>query len=133
MRGSLVYAGSGSGKAMAKSVLNFEIEDTNGIRLIHISGPLDSVTYDQCRAYLDPLISRSHARLVLDCRNLTYVNSRGLGLLMHYQRTATLGFSFFGIAALGPHTLKSIQLLGLDKFLTWYPTIENALEMAAAI
>ena len=118
---------------MAKTRLNFEIDEIQGISVIHMSGPLDSATYDQCREFLDPLIGRPPVRIVLDCRNLTYVNSRGLGLLMHYQRTATLDFSFFGVAALGPQTLKSMQLLGLDKFLTWYPTIEEALQAAAAM
>ena len=118
---------------MAKGTLDFEIEDRDGIRLIHVSGPLDSATYDQCKAYLDPIISESHVRIVLDCQNLTYVNSRGVTLLMHYQRTAQQGFSFFGIAALRPHTLKSIELLGLGKLLRWYPTLENALETAASM
>lgn len=118
---------------MSKATLNFEIEDREGIRVIHASGPLDSATYDQCKDYLDPIISQTNVRIVLDCQDLTYVNSRGVTLLMHYQRTATLGFSFFGIAALRPHTLKSIELLGLSKLLKWYPTIENAMEMAAAV
>ena len=118
---------------MAKARLSFESEEIQGITVIHVSGPLDSATYDLCREYLDPLLGRPRVRIVLDCRNLTYANSRGLGLLMHYQRTATLDFSFFGVAALGPQTLKSMQLLGLDKFLTRYPTIEEAIEAAKAM
>ncbi len=118
---------------MAESTLNFEIEDSNGVRLIHVSGPLDSATYDQFKKFLDPMISQSHARIVLDCRNLSYVNSRGLTLMMHYQKTAKLGFSFFGIAGLRPNILKSIVLLGLDKSVKWYPTLEEAVQTAAAV
>jgi len=69
---------------------------------------------------------------VLDCQNLTYVNSRGVTLLMHYQRTSKLDFSFLGIAALRPRILRNIELLGLDKLMTWYPTIEQALQTASA-
>lgn len=118
---------------MAQAMLNFEVEDRNGIRLIHVSGPLDSMTYDQFRNYLDPQISHAHVRIVLDCQDLTYVNSRGLTLLVHYERTAQLGFSFFGIAALRPSILKGIELLGLGKLVKWYPTVEEALGMAAAV
>lgn len=118
---------------MSQATLNFEVEDRNGIRLIHVSGPLDSMTYDQFRHYLDPIISRAHVRIVLDCQGLTYVNSRGLTLLVHYERTAKLGFSFFGIAALRPRILKGIELLGLDKLVKWYPTLEEAMQMAAAV
>ena len=118
---------------MAKATLSFEVEDRGGIRVIHMTGPLDSATYDQCNDYLEPLIQESRSRIVLNCQNLTYVNSRGVTLLMHCQRTATLGLSFFGVAALRPHTLKSIELLGLGKMLKWYPTLETAMEMAAAV
>jgi len=112
--------------------LQFESEERNGVQLIHISGPLDSQTHDQCRDYLDPIINQSGARVVLDCQDLTYVNSRGITLLMQCQRIATQRFSFFGIAALRPHLLKGIERLGLGKLLTWYPTIEKALEKAVA-
>ena len=118
---------------MAKAVLDFDVKESNGVRVVQMSGPLDSATYDQCKVFLDPLMSRPGARIVLDCQNLTYVNSRGVTLLMHYQRTATTSFSFFGIASLRRHTLKSIEMLGLGKMLTVYPTLENALEMAAAM
>ncbi len=117
---------------MAESSLNFEIEDRDGIRLIHVSGPLDSATYDSFKKFMDPLVSRSRVRIVLDCQNLTYVNSRGLTLLMHYERISKLGISFFGVAALSPRILKSIEMLGLNKVVTWYPTLEQALQTAAA-
>lgn len=118
---------------MAEAKLNFEIEDRNGIRLIHVSGPLDSMTHDQFKNFMDPIIRQSRVRIVLDCQGLTYVNSRGLTLLVHYQRTALQGFSFFGIAALRPRILKGMELLGMSKFVTWYPTLENAMETAAAM
>ena len=118
---------------MASVTLNFEIEDRDGVRLIHVSGPLDSMTYDQFKEYMDPLIRQSRVRIVLNCQNLTYVNSRGLTLLVHYQRAALQGFSFFGIAALRPRILKGMELLGMSKFVSWYPTLENAMETAAAM
>ena len=118
---------------MADATLNFEVEDCNGVRLIHVAGPLDSMTYEQFKSYMDPVISQSRVRIVLDCQNLTYVNSRGLTLLVHYQRTAKLGFSFFGVAGFRPRILKGIELLGLGKIVTWYPTLEQAMQTAAAM
>ncbi len=118
---------------MSQANLDFEIEDRDGIRLIHVSGPLDSMTYDQFKRFMDPLVVQSRVRIVLDCQNLTYVNSRGLTLLVHYERTTKLGFSFFGVAALRPRILKGIELLGLDKVVKWYPTLEEALQVAAAV
>ncbi|MGD9781271.1 MAG: STAS domain-containing protein [Kiritimatiellia bacterium] len=117
---------------MADATLNFDVEDREGIRLIHVSGPLDSATYDQFKRYVDPMINGARVRIVLDCQNLTYVNSRGLTLLMHYQKNAKVAFSFFGVAALRPRIVKGIELLGLGKLMTFYPTLEEALQTAAA-
>ena len=118
---------------MEKTTLDFVVEDRDGIRVIHVSGPLDSMTFDSCKAYLDPIVNQSRVRIVLDCQNLTYVNSHGVALLMHYQRTAMKGFSYFGIAAFRPRILKGIEMLGLGKYLTWSPTLEKAIETAAAM
>ena len=118
---------------MAKAELHFEAEDRNGIRLIRVSGPLDSMTYSQFRAYMDPVLNQYRVRIVLDCQNLTYVNSRGVALLLHYQRTCNLGLSFFALTAVPPRIVKEVEMLGLSKLLSWYPTLENAMEVAAAV
>ncbi|HPT16471.1 MAG TPA: STAS domain-containing protein [Kiritimatiellia bacterium] len=118
---------------MSEAILHFEIEDREGgVRVVHVSGPLDSATYDQFKKFMDPQVNRPQLRLVLDCAGLTYVNSRGITLLTHYQRVCKMGISFFGIAALRPRILKSLELLGLDKLVTWYPTLEEAMQTAAA-
>ena len=117
---------------MAESILKLDTEERNGVLVIHITGPLDSMNYDQFKAEMDPLIGKSRIRVVLDYQNLTYVNSRGLALLMHYQRVSKLDFSFMGIAALRPRILKGMEMLGLGKFVTSYSTLEEALEMATA-
>ena len=72
---------------MAEAVLTIQLENNNGVQLIRVSGPLDSVTHDQFRSQLDPLVNESGVRLVLDCTNLTYVNSKGLALLGRYQQS----------------------------------------------
>lgn len=118
---------------MAKSELKFDRQDFNGVILIRISGPLDSLTYDQFRAYIDPLVQRPNTRVVLDCQNLTYLNSRGVALLAHYYRTSNLALTFFGIAGLPPRVIKMLQSLHLDRLLKWYPTVDHAMQMAAAV
>ena len=43
--------------AMAEAVLTVQLEKTNDVQLIRVSGPLDSVTHDQFRNQLDPLVN----------------------------------------------------------------------------
>jgi anti-anti-sigma factor len=118
---------------MPKSKLSLKSEDRNGVRLIHVCGPLDSVTRDQFKAYMDPLLSEVHVRIVLDCQELSYVNSRGLMLLVRYQRVVRQAFSFLGISGLNARTLKGIKLLGMEQLLCWHPTVEEAMAVAEAL
>lgn len=117
---------------MTNSVLVFDVEERNGIHMVHMAGPLDSMTFDQGKAFLDSMV-QSFTHIILDCRNLTYINSKGLTLLMHYQRRAKLNFCFFGLAGLSKRARKGIELLGLERNMTSYSTMDEALAMAEAI
>ncbi|MGD9781274.1 MAG: STAS domain-containing protein [Kiritimatiellia bacterium] len=118
---------------MAEAVLTTQIENRDGIQLIHVSGPLDSMTHDQFKNLLDPMVVQPHVRLVLDCENLSYVNSKGLALLGRYQRIAIQNLSFMGIAALNRRISKTIELLGMGKLVKLYATVEEAMGAAAAV
>ncbi len=118
---------------MSNAVLTTQIENRDGIQLVHVSGPLDSMTHDQFRDLLDPMINQPRVRIVLDCENLTYVNSKGLALLGRYQRVTIQNLSFLGIAALNRRIVKTIELLGMGKLVKLYPTVEEAMQAAVAL
>ena len=118
---------------MTAAALTFESEERQGVRVIHVSGPLDSANYEQFRQYMDPVVDQPNVRTVLECRNLTYVNSRGVALLVHYHRSATVVLSYFALAELSPHIRKNIEMLGLGHLLTWHATLEDALAEAARL
>ena len=115
---------------MAGGELSFQTEERDGVHVVHVSGPLDSMTYDVFRAQLDPLVNRVRARIVLDCERLSYVNSKGLTLLARYQRIAVQTFTFFGVAALPARIVKSIEMLGMGRLLKSYATVAEALQAA---
>jgi anti-anti-sigma factor len=91
------------------------------------------MTHDQFKNLLDPMVKPPRVRIVLDCEKLTYVNSRGIMLLAHYQRATGQNLSFFGVAALSTRITKAIELLGMSKLVRLYPTVEEALKAAAAL
>ena len=115
---------------MADSQITTTLETIDGIQLVHVSGPLDSVTHESFKNFLEPLVNQNRTRVVLDCAKLTYVNSKGLALLGRFQRLSMQNLSFLGIAGLNRHITKTIELLGLSKLVKLYPTLDEA--MAAA-
>ena len=118
---------------MAEAVLTTQIEICDGIQLIHVSGPLDSMTHEQFKSLIDPMVNVAGSRIVLDCAQLSYVHSKGLALLGRYQRIAVQSLSFFGIAALNKRITKTMELLGLSKIVRLYPTVEEALQAASLL
>ncbi|HOE00610.1 MAG TPA: STAS domain-containing protein [Kiritimatiellia bacterium] len=115
---------------MAEAVLTTQIENRDGVQVIHVSGPLDSMTHDRFKDLLDPLVNQSKMRIVLNCENLTYVNSKGLALLGRYQRISLQNLSFMGIAALNKRITKTIELLGMSKLVKLYPSVADAMQAA---
>ena len=120
-------------ETMTAASLKIETEDRNGIQVLHVSGPLDSITHDDFQRQVDALMIKTPFRLVMDCESITYVNSRGLALLAHYQRSSAKTLSFFGLAGLNPRIGKAIEMLGMTKLIKVYPTLEEALAVAQAL
>ena len=112
-------------------MLTTQIENRDGIHLVHVLGALDSLVFEQFKEMMDPLINHAHVRIVLDCEKLTYVNSKGLALLGRYQRISSQNLAFLGIAGLNKRLVKTIDVLGLGKLVKLYPTVEEALKAAA--
>lgn len=115
---------------MMDVVLTTQIEEEDGIKLIRLSGPLDSATHADFKALLDPLMNERGSKIVLACENLTYVNSKGLALLGRYQRVSAQMAGFFGIAGLNKRITRTIELLGMKKLVKLYETAEEAFEEA---
>lgn len=125
--------GIGFERTMQTGTLKLETEARDDVLMVHVSGPLDSATYDQFKTFMEPILAQPRVRVVLDCRKTTYVNSRAWTLLMHFHRVAMQALSDFKIAAFDPRSLKGIQRMGLDKHLAWSPTVEDALHPALAM
>jgi anti-anti-sigma factor len=129
---SITTTGANGRSGMADAVLTTQIENRDGVQVVHVSGPLDSMTHDGFKDLMDPLVNQPRIRLVLDCEHLSYVNSKGLALLGRYQRIALQNLSFLGIAALNRRITKTIELLGMSKLVKLYPSVVDAMQAAAA-
>ena len=113
-------------------MLTTQIENRDGIQLVHVVGALDSEANEPFKNMLDPMVNQAKARVVLDCEKLTYVNSKGLALLGRYQRISSQNLSFLGIAGMNRRLVKTIEVLGMGKMVRLYATVEEALTAASA-
>lgn len=112
---------------MSKPILDVTVQQQDGISVAVIQGPVDSATIEEFKQRLDPLCLPQGARVVLDCRGLTYMNSRAIGLIMKYQRAVTMGRGRLVLCCLNAKLVRTFDLLQLGKSLVIVATREEAL------
>lgn len=76
---------------MTPTQLDIVMEEQAGITVAHVKGPIDSATIDHFHKNFGALFRLRNTKVVMDCAELTYINSRRMGWLMEYHRQATMG------------------------------------------
>ena len=112
---------------MLRAMLTIQIEHREGLRLIRLSGPLDSSTRNSFKEMMESIVNQPEFRIILDCENVIMINSQVLGLLGYYNRLAIEKRSFLGVAALDKQLARIIERLGMGKLVPLYASVEAAL------
>ena len=66
---------------MSDQVFKLSVEKVESVTVVHVAGPVDSAHVELFKAELTPLCAVPGARVLLDCGQLTYLNSSSIGLL----------------------------------------------------
>ncbi|MBW7908002.1 MAG: STAS domain-containing protein [Kiritimatiellae bacterium] len=112
---------------MTKPVLTVAVEEEGSVSVAVLCGPVDSATIEQLRETLDPICLPPGRRVLLDCRRLTYLNSRAIGLIMKYHRGLMLTRGRLVLSGLNERLVRTLDLLQLGKSLVVFPTREEAM------
>lgn len=112
---------------MARPTLKMFLEQEGGVSVVAVQGPVDSESFDQFKEELDAVCLTLGARVLLDCRQLTYLNSRAIGLIMKYHRGLVVNRGRFALYGLNERMVRTLELLQLGKALATFSTREEAL------
>lgn len=112
---------------MANPDLKMYTEQIGNVAVVTVAGPVDSATIEQFRIALDPVAAKPGAYVLLDCQDMTYINSRGLGLLAKYHRTCFGHLGWFALCNVNRKLVRTMDLLGLGSLLKFYDTRDLAL------
>jgi len=109
--------------------LDISVAKDGQVDIALIDGPVDSATIDVFKERLDAVCNHPGAKVLLDCHQLTYLNSRAIGLLVKYHRSLLLTHGRFAICNLNTRLVRTLELLQLGKTLFIYESREKALEV----
>jgi anti-sigma B factor antagonist len=92
-------------------------EVREGVGIIRVAGDLDLTNALELQDVFLALLSDGARGLVIDCKELTFIDSTGLNALVSANRAANLQFGTVTIRNPSPMVVRLLQVTGLDRFL----------------
>ena len=106
-------------------------ESRNDVELVRLSGSLDMYSFPRLETQLTALFQEGRHRVVLDCVDLDYIGSAGLGALIGFAKEARDRGGDVKLLNVPERIYKIIELLGFTKVLQVHATMEQALSSFA--
>jgi anti-sigma B factor antagonist len=108
-----------------------EKEARGKVQLLHLSGSLDMYSFTRLESQINSFFQQGQYWIVLDCRDLDYIGSAGLGALIGFAKQAREHSGDVKLLNVPERVFKIIELLGFSKVLQVHNTEESALESFA--
>jgi anti-sigma B factor antagonist len=104
-----------------------EIKGRNDSELIRFTGDLDATNVESVLEKICTLFNEGKVLIVADFKKLRYVNSTGLGILLHLSKSAREKGGGFKIANVNENVFEIIEIIGATSLLDIYDSVEEAL------
>ncbi|MFF8883991.1 STAS domain-containing protein [Streptomyces flaveolus] len=99
---------------------------TDDVIVLTLAGEIDHHTSDVLRQSLDQPGS-SRPRIVVDMRQVTFMDSSGINILIHAHQTLTLAGGWLRLATVSQPVMRTLQLVGVDALIDTHETLDKAL------
>jgi len=98
----------------------------NDILVVEVTGRLDNDTSEYFFGCLEWQINDGNTRIVLDCSDLVFLSSLGVGTLMRIQSRLKSKGGTVKLAAVQNMVADVLRVVYLDRLLDLYPTVDEA-------
>ena len=108
--------------------LEFEdVKDRNDAKLVRFIGDLDATNVEAVLEKIFALLCDGYVNIVADFSKLRYVNSTGLGILLHFSKSAQEKGGSFKIANVNENVYEIIEIIGAMSLLEIYDDLGEAI------
>ena len=111
------------------SQIELEYEDIKGRRdskLVRFVGDLDATNVETVLEKVCDLLNDGFINIVADFKKLRYVNSTGMGILLHFSKSAKEKGGSFKIANVNENVFEIIEIIGATTLLDIYDEVSEA-------
>ncbi len=102
---------------MAMDKLTLRAEQADDRAVLHVGGEFDLEVAGQVSAALQPLIEQVNRPVAIDLRELTYIDSTGIGILISAAKALHARGIPFGVEQAPSHIRKLFDMTGITPFL----------------
>ncbi len=103
-------------------------EQVNNIYVIELSGYLDAHTAPALEDTFGKLLSEKKYRIIVNCKNLTYISSAGLGVFMAYIEDVRTNTGDIKMSDMTPKVFNIFDLLGFPMLYDIVKTEDEAMK-----
>jgi anti-anti-sigma factor len=114
-----------------ESQINLEFEDlkgSNNAKIVRFVGDLDATNVEFVLDKICNLMNEGYINIVADFQKLRYVNSTGLGVLLHFNKSAKEKNGSFKIANVNENVYEIIEIIGATSLLEIFDELDEAVE-----
>jgi len=101
-------------------------ENTQGMMVLEVAGELDNYAVKDFTACLEYEIEKGHRRIIVDCSNLRFVSSMGVGMLVRVHGLMRKQGGDVKLASVRGMVADLFKLTHLDRLFNIYPDVDTA-------
>lgn len=94
--------------------------------LLSVAGEVDMASAQQLRGQLVELVSAGRVQVVVDCANIEFIDSTGLGVLVGALQRLRGSDGEPRLAAVGASMSRTLEITGLNRVFDVRATVEEA-------
>lgn len=104
------------------------VKDRPKARIVRFIGDLDATNVEKIVDDIIELYNEGICNIIADFKRLRYVNSTGLGVLLHFSKTAKDKKGCFKIVNVNENVYEIIEIIGATALLDLCDTVEDAID-----
>lgn len=113
-----------------KPRLELKVENVGNsidVRLIRFNGDFDSTNAESTLDQITRLMNEGFVKIIVDFSKLRYINSMGMGVLMHIHKAAREKMGYLKIACINEDVYEVFEIVGADRFLEVFNSVDAAI------
>ncbi len=104
------------------------VEKTNDTAVITLQGELDVNNVDNLKSAIEAELQEGTGKILVDLKNVSYMDSAALGVLVSGLKRARLANAQFKLANVTGNVENIFKLTRLTKFFEIYTSVDEAVE-----